>query len=213
MSSEAAHAMDAIYRHQRHVYDATRRYFLFGRDELLERLAPPAGGSVLEIGCGTARNLIKAANIYPEARFYGVDVSSEMLKTAQAGVAKNGLEDRVRVAEADAVTFEPQDVFGVERFDRIVLSYTLSMIPPWQAVIGRAIQLLEPRGQLHIVDFGMMQGLPSLARYGLRSWLALFEVTPRDDLADVVHKAGVRALLPAKVWQGSFGYSVNTVVG
>ena len=60
MASEAA-LMDRIYRRQRHVYDFTRKYYLLGRDELIERLAPPADSRVLEIGCGTARNLIAAA--------------------------------------------------------------------------------------------------------------------------------------------------------
>ena len=27
--------MDTVYRGQRHIYDATRKYFLFGRDRLI----------------------------------------------------------------------------------------------------------------------------------------------------------------------------------
>ena len=50
--------MDRIYRRQRHVYDVTRKYYLLGRDALIDRLEPPVDGRVLEIGCGTARNLI-----------------------------------------------------------------------------------------------------------------------------------------------------------
>jgi S-adenosylmethionine-diacylgycerolhomoserine-N-methlytransferase len=57
----AAELMNRTYRHQRHIYDVTRKYYLFGRDRLIARLDPPAGGRVLEIGCGTARNLIAAA--------------------------------------------------------------------------------------------------------------------------------------------------------
>ena len=74
--------MDAIYRYQRYVYDATRKYYLLGRDRLLAELQPPAGGSVLEIACGTGRNLILAARRYPNARFYGFDISNAMLDTA-----------------------------------------------------------------------------------------------------------------------------------
>ena len=48
----AAQHMDAIYRYQRYVYDATRKFYLLGRDRLITELAPPAGGSVLEIACG-----------------------------------------------------------------------------------------------------------------------------------------------------------------
>ncbi|HSO42957.1 MAG TPA: hypothetical protein VLR47_08995, partial [Rhodospirillales bacterium] len=63
--------MDRIYRHQRHLYDATRKYYLLGRDQLIADLAPPEGGTVLEIGCGTGRNLIAAARAYPSASLSG----------------------------------------------------------------------------------------------------------------------------------------------
>ena len=59
--------MDAIYRYQRYIYDASRKYYLLGRDRMLEELAPAPGGTVLEIACGTGRNLIKAAGRYPDA--------------------------------------------------------------------------------------------------------------------------------------------------
>ena len=50
--------MDRLYRHQRHIYDLTRKYYLLGRDELIAELDPPPHGTVLEIGCGTGRNLL-----------------------------------------------------------------------------------------------------------------------------------------------------------
>ena len=65
--------MDAIYAWQRHIYDATRKYFLFGRDQLIATLDVPDGGTVLEVGCGTGRNLIQAARRYPTARLFGLD--------------------------------------------------------------------------------------------------------------------------------------------
>ena len=48
--SSAASAMDRMYRRQRHIYDASRKFYLLGRDRVIDALAPPAGGSVLEIG-------------------------------------------------------------------------------------------------------------------------------------------------------------------
>jgi S-adenosylmethionine-diacylgycerolhomoserine-N-methlytransferase len=56
------------------------------------------------------------------------------------------------------------------------------MIPDWQAVIDGSIAILAPGGELHIVDFGGQRRLPGLFRTLLRRWLALFHVTPRDDL-------------------------------
>ena len=38
--------MDRVYRHQRHFYDLTRRWYLLGRDRLIADLAPLHGGTV-----------------------------------------------------------------------------------------------------------------------------------------------------------------------
>jgi len=122
--------MDAIYRYQRYIYDATRKYYLLGRDRLLAELQPPPAGSVLEIACGTGRNLILAARRYPNARFYGFDISNAMLDAARAAIARNGLTDRISVAAGDAAEFSGDRLFGAPAFDRVVISYALSMIPP-----------------------------------------------------------------------------------
>lgn len=78
-SSDAHGAhMDGIYRYQRYIYDATRKYYLLGRDRMLDGLKPPPNGSILEVGCGTGRNLILAAKRYPDAQLYGFDIWPEL---------------------------------------------------------------------------------------------------------------------------------------
>jgi S-adenosylmethionine-diacylgycerolhomoserine-N-methlytransferase len=178
--------MNRTYRHQRHFYDFTRKYFLLGRDRLVGQLAPPSGTAVLEIGCGTGRNLAAVATRYPAARLFGIDVSTEMLSSATATIAREGLASRVRVAHADATRFDPLPLFGLARFERIFISYSLSMIPDWQAAIDGALSALAPGGELHIVDFGGQQQLPGLFRTLLRRWLAVFHVTPRDEMEQVL---------------------------
>ncbi len=175
-------AMDRMYRFQRHIYDASRRYYLLGRDQLIDRLAPPHGGSILEIGCGTGRNLFGAAWRYPDAKLFGVDISQEMLRTALSTVSRMKLERRVTIACADATSFDPRSSLGQRRFDRIFFSYALSMVPEWQAALRHAFSLVAEDGELHIVDFGQCEGLPRLFRGMLFRWLHLFHVSPRVDL-------------------------------
>ena len=179
--SDATHRMNRMYRWQRFIYDATRRYYLLGRDQLIAELNPSPGSHVLEIGCGTGRNLVQAARRYPAAQFSGIDVSTEMLTTALGAIKRHGLDGRIRVAHGDATDFDPIRLFGVAP-DHIVISYALSMIPAWHDVLREAVTRLKPGGRLHIVDFGDQEGLPASARKMLQRWLALFDVTPRSDL-------------------------------
>ena len=198
--------MDAIYRTQRHFYDLTRKYYLLGRDRLIRHLSPPPGGSVLEIGCGTGRNLIVAARAWPDAHFFGIDISEAMLETARAKVAKAGLSDRITLAQGDATAFDAQALFGRPAFDRVFQSYTLSMIPDWQGAIREAAAKLAPGGRLDIVDFGQQKGLPRLWRKFLFAWLAKFDVSPRATLRDVVEGIAAAQGLEADFLPLRLGY-------
>lgn len=201
----AAGLMDAMYRHQRHIYDASRKFYLLGRDRLIAGLAPPPGGTILEIGCGTGRNLIKIAQAYPGRPCFGLDISAEMLATARQSVRRAAMSDRIMLAQADATGFDPQALFGQAGFDRIVISYALSMIPPWRGVVEEALRRLSPGGELHIVDFGDQAGLMAPFRAVLNRWLGLFHVTPRGELAAVLTElaaAGDGAVRTASLHRG-----------
>lgn len=174
--------MDSVYRHQRHIYDLSRKYYLLGRDGLIADLAPPRDGAVLEVGCGTGRNLIAVGKAWPEARLYGVDISEAMLETARKAVAKAGMADRVVLAQGDACAFDAQALFGRTDFERVFISYALSMIPDWKSALRQAGRCVADGGKLEIVDFGQQEGLPSLWKRALFGWLARFHVSPRADL-------------------------------
>ncbi|HBM88474.1 MAG: methyltransferase domain-containing protein [Parvibaculaceae bacterium] len=188
--------MDSIYRHQRHFYDFTRKYYLLGRDRLIAELAPPEGGIVLEIGCGTGRNLIKAAKRYPHALFYGLDISAEMLMTAHTEIKRAGLEDRVKVAQADAADFDAAALFNRAAFDRVFFSYSLSMIPDWEGALARGYAVTAEGGRLVIVDFGEQKRLPRWFRRLLTWWLTLFHVAPRAELGPALEELGSAELKP-----------------
>lgn len=191
-----ADSMDAIYRTQRHIYDLTRKYYLLGRDRLIADLAPPRGGIVLEMGCGTARNLIVAARRYPDAQFLGFDISEAMLDNARASVRRAGLQDRISLVKGDATSFSPRRLFGIAGVDRVFCSYTLSMIPGWEQAVEAGADALAPGGRMHLVDFGDQNGLPEWFARGLYAWLDRFQVSPRADLASIArHAARQRGLL------------------
>lgn len=203
MAGASGHAalMDEVYRGQRHIYDFTRKYYLFGRDTLIEGLNARAGMRVLEVACGTGRNLAKVGKAWPGVRLFGLDISAEMLKSARAAVGAEA-----RLGQGDACCFDATALLGEAAFDRVVLSYSLSMIPDWEGALGHAASLIAPGGQLHVVDFGDLQGLPGPFQTLLRGWLARFHVEPRAALPDAARRIAAARGLLLESRRGPLGY-------
>lgn len=173
-AADAFRDMNSMYRYQRYFYDATRKFYLLGRDTLIRKMPITAGDRIAEIGCGTGRNLQLLAEKYPDANFYGLDASSEMLVTAKANIS--GF-DNVQLKTALADDFDFGDTFSLdEKFDTIFFSYSISMIPTWREAIECALSNLKPGGNLFIVDFYDQMELPAWFRVMLRGWLRKFHV-------------------------------------
>jgi S-adenosylmethionine-diacylgycerolhomoserine-N-methlytransferase len=134
-----------------------------------------------------------------------------MLETARRSVARAELRHSIRLAQADATHFDPEALFGRASFDRIFISYALSMIPPWREALCEAARHLAPGGSLHIVDFGDQAGLPASFRHALNRWLALFHVAPRltlpAELAKLANTLGLRSRTESRFR----GYAVYAV--
>ena len=178
--------MDRVYRRQRYFYNLTRRYYLIGRDRLIRKLDLGPTNSAVEIGCGTARNLIAIARRYPGARLFGLDASQAMLETAARAVDRAGLDTRITLRHGYAEHLTPA-LFGEQQpFDRAIFSYSLSMIPDWRSAMRAANAALSAEGRLHIVDFGDFAGLGRFGAAALKFWLRQFHVEPRAEILRVL---------------------------
>ena len=174
--------MDRMYHLQRHFYDATRKYYLLGRDQLLRAMNVRPGQTVLDAGCGTGRNLVILAKRHPDAFFFGLDTSDEMLEMADVRIDTARLRN-ITLAHALAEDFYYVDTFEMmDRFDKIFFSYSISMIPSWRDAIDNALNNLKPGGELWIVDFYDQKDLPRTFRRMLQNWLKAFHVQFWSDL-------------------------------
>ena len=174
--TDAFDKMDKMYRHQRYFYDLTRKYYLLGRDRLIRKMKISDGENVLEVGCGTARNLIILAKKYPQTNFFGLDASAEMLKTAQSKIDAKNLENiTLKNALADDFTFD-RSFDLTEKFDAIFFSYAVSIIPPWRESIKNVLENLKAGKSLYIVDFFDQKDLPGWFQRILQGWLRQFHV-------------------------------------
>ncbi len=142
--------MERYYRFHSRIYDATRWSFLFGRTGLVQAVGD-AGlqpQRILEVGCGTGKNLRPLARAFPGAQLTGLDVAGPMLSVARRKLSDLG--DRLTLIERPY----DQPVGEGEPFDLVVFSYCLTMINPgWEAALDAAADDLSPDGRIAIVDF------------------------------------------------------------
>ncbi len=168
----AAHArfLDRYYGASRGFYDVSRRYYLLGRDEVLVSLANERWSALVDVGCGTGRNLEALRRLRPDAAYGGVDASTAMLDVARARCPWAALHHGfAEDAPLDALVGPP---------DRVLFSYSLSMIQDPRGAIAHAASSVAPDGEVVVVDFGPLSGVPAVARGAFAAWLRSFHVTP-----------------------------------
>lgn len=108
-----------------------------------------AGGTVLELGCGTGRHLLQVAKAFPQARLIGVDIDPTGMKAARAAIEQAGLAGRVTLIAGDiAKAVDPGTA------DAVVMVEVLHEIAPQirRDVIAGCARALKTGGWLVIVD-------------------------------------------------------------
>jgi len=178
-SSPPPIAMNGMYRRQRHIYDATRKWYLdrarpvdrrcFGR-VATTRSSKSGAAPARKPGSG------RPASIRARASSGSICVDGKCSHPRFRAIDQSGLSSRVRVAHADATAFLISvALFQRPRFERItiVLLYFDDS--------GRGATCWRPRsrcsrraGNCISFDFGRQERLPSSCRAALRAWLKLF---------------------------------------
>lgn len=69
------------------------------------RLAP--GARAAEFGCGPGAALLSVAHAHTDAQLTGVELDPVAAELARRNAAANGLDDRVAIVEADALSWRP----------------------------------------------------------------------------------------------------------
>jgi SAM-dependent methyltransferase len=126
-------------------YDSFNNPMLAMVDRAFEMNSPNfAGNDVLELGCGTGRNIRRVLTSGAKS-YTGLDQSAGMLKVAQD---KNP-GATVKLVEANLDSVLP---FESERFDFILVTLVFEHVPFLLPVLAEAHRVLKPGGKIRILE-------------------------------------------------------------
>jgi len=166
------------------------------RKQAVARLDLKPGDHVLEIGCGTGRNLphLREA-VGPQGCVYGVDISPGMLARARALCDRSNWNN-VELIETDAVEYVPP-----QQLDGVIFGLSYNTMPHHLAVLRHAWNLLRPGGRLVIMDAKLPSGPGGklVLPFGLwmmkRTLLGNPLIHPWEDLARLTPKVEMKELM------------------
>lgn len=110
-------------------------------------LQVPAGGSLLDVGCGLADVLIGVGRERTDpVQLVGIDASSRMLVQARHDAAAAGVDLDLCRADARRLPF-PEARFGAVRSER-----TLQWVDDPAAAVAEMVRVVRPGGSLVLID-------------------------------------------------------------
>jgi demethylmenaquinone methyltransferase/2-methoxy-6-polyprenyl-1,4-benzoquinol methylase len=120
------------------------------RRKAVRRLGLQSANTVLEIGCGSGRNLpLLCEAVGGDGVVIGVDASEGMLAQARRLVARHALEN-VRLSCQDASELALDD-----RLDPALFSLSYSVLSDREPVLYKTWEALRPGGRLVVMDAGL----------------------------------------------------------
>jgi ubiquinone/menaquinone biosynthesis C-methylase UbiE len=161
------------------------------RGQMLGRVEAnlPAGGTAVDVGCGTGTFALALAARRADAQVIGIDGDAEILGLAQAKAGAGAIEWHEGLAQKLPLPEASADVVTIS----LVLHHLLA--EDKRAALAEVRRILKPGGHLHIADWGRPAD-PLMS--------ALFFVVQAIDGFDRTadHRAG---RLPAFVTEAGFG--------
>jgi demethylmenaquinone methyltransferase/2-methoxy-6-polyprenyl-1,4-benzoquinol methylase len=134
-------------------YDATNRLLTGGVDERWRRravreLAPPAGGRVLDLCCGTGDLTFALARKDPTLRLDGVDFCRPMLDGAEKRAVQSGRGAQIAFTLGDVMALPFEDA----SFDAAIMGFSLRNVVDIGATLHEIRRVLKPGARFANLD-------------------------------------------------------------
>lgn len=157
---------------------------------------------VLELGCASGGNLFSQALLYPQADFFGIDLSAEQIALADKTREELGVKN-VRFEQMDITKFDMKKYAG--NFDYIICHGVYSWVPETvrEKILELCDKCLAPNG-LALISYNTLPGWNAIR--GLREMM-LFHTNRFEKPADKIAQAkALLKFLSENVSDGRAGY-------
>ena len=135
------------------IYDPVLQFTMPERkfkSALIRQMEIKPGDRILDFGCGSLTLSIMAAQRYPQAQFFGVDIDAKIISIAKEKLSKTNLS--IDIQQYDGNTLPYPD----NSFDYVMSSLVFHHLTLRQKyfALEEIRRVLKPNGEFHIADFG-----------------------------------------------------------
>lgn len=117
-------------------------------ERLFQKLSLTPKDYVLEIGCGSAKDLCKLVENY-DCRAIGVDSSDLILKFAEDRVQKTGLSSKITIIKGDITNM---NFFNDSQFDVVIAQSVLATVLDKDKTVREVARVLKSGGHLGDIE-------------------------------------------------------------
>ena len=146
--SEKAYRDTSNLDKRKSLYQYTHPYFNI-EDEVIRLHSLRDDESLLDVGCGTGKLLLKTAELFPNARLVGLDISEGMFQAAQKRVREGGLNISFQTGDVQHIPFLDNS------FDGVVAMHMLYHAPDIHQALAEMARVVKPDGMILITANSM----------------------------------------------------------
>ena len=140
--------MDNYYKYQVNYYDAYRFNMLHGKIPMLYSINYKSNDDILIVAGGTG-DILEYIKTYVDKcnSITVIDICDHMIDYAKKRVKENNWTNVTCICQ------NALDINTLFKYDTVIISYSLTMIPEWSKVLDISINCLKSGGQLAVTDF------------------------------------------------------------
>lgn len=149
----------AMFNHIARYYDGTNRILSLSLDRrwrwaAVSALAPTAGRTYLDVGCGTGDMAVEILRRSSRSKVVGIDPSEGMLQVGREKVTAAGLGDSISLRSGNVLELQFED----DSFDGAITAFCIRNVTDRRRGLEEIRRVLKPGSRLIILELTEPQG-------------------------------------------------------